>query len=96
MKAMLYADRMDQAVSVLDEVRIVEYGSNNHLSGSQLRLYFRTRALNATKTMVELHRDQKMTVKLEDGRTGSALLSHSSMDSEGNAVGVLRMLGALS
>jgi hypothetical protein len=45
---------------------------------------------------VELHRDQKMTVKLEDGRTGSALLAHSSIDSEGNAVGVLRMLDALT
>ncbi|HRJ40684.1 MAG: hypothetical protein KJZ86_18795 [Caldilineaceae bacterium] len=95
MKAMLYTDRMDQAVSVLDDVRIVEFGSTNHAQDSQVRLYFKTKALNATKTMVELHRDQKMTIKLEDGRTGSALLSHSSLDSEGNAVGVLRMLGAL-
>ena len=46
--------------------------------------------------MVEMHRDQKMTVKLEDGRTGSVLLAHSSIDSEGQAVGVLRLLGALS
>jgi len=96
MKAMLYADKMEQAVSVLDEVRIVEYGSANHGESGQMRLYFKTKALNATKTMVELHRDMKMTVKLEDGRTGSALLSHSSMDSEGHAVGVLRILGALS
>ena len=96
MKAMLYADKIDQAVSVLDDVRIVAYGSTNHPENSQVRLFFKTKALNATKTMVELHRDQKMTVKLEDGRTGSVLLAHSSMDNEGNAVGVLRMLGALS
>ena len=96
MKAMLYADKMDQAVSVLDDVRIVEYGSSNHPENSQVRLFFKTKALNATKTMVELHRDQKMTVKLEDGRTANALLAHSSMDSEGNAVGVLRLLGALN
>ena len=93
---MLYDSRMDQAVSVLDDVRIVEFGSSNHPESSQMRIYFKTKALNATKTMVELHRDQKMTVKLEDGRTASALLAHSSMDSEGNAVGVLRLLGALS
>lgn len=96
MKAMLYTDKMDQAVSVLDDVRIVEYNSTNHSENSQTRLFFKTRALNASKTMVELHRDQKMTIKLEDGRTGSTLLAHSSMDSEGNAVGVLRLLGALN
>ena len=87
---------MDQAVSILDDVRIVEYGSSNHPENSQKRIFFKTKALNATKTMVELHRDQKMTVKLEDGRTASALLAHSSMDSEGQAVGVLRLLGPLS
>ncbi|MBX3053756.1 MAG: hypothetical protein KF753_19915 [Caldilineaceae bacterium] len=87
---------MDQAVSVLDDVRIVKYGTTNHSDDSQMRIFFKTKALNATKTMVELHRDQKMTVKLEDGRTGSVLLAHSSLDSEGNAVGVLRMLGDLS
>lgn len=96
MKAMLYAEKMDKPVSILDDVRIVEYGSTNHAENSQTRLFFKTKALNATKTMVELHRDRKMTVKLEDGRTGSALLAHSSMDSEGNAVGVLRLLGSLS
>lgn len=96
MKAMLYVSRVEQAVSVLDDVRIVEYGSTNHADDSQVRLFFKTKALNATKMMVEMHRDQKMTVKLEDGRTGSVLLAHSSIDSEGQAVGVLRMLGALS
>ena len=96
MKAMLYVSQVEQAVSVLDDVRIVEYSSTNHADDSQGRLFFKTKALNATKMMVEMHRDQKMTVKLEDGRTGSVLLAHSSIDSEGNAVGVLRMLGALS
>jgi len=96
MKAMLYAAKMDQAVSVLDDVRIVEYASTNHADSSQVRIFFKTKALNATKTMVELHRDQKMTVKLEDGRTASALLAHSSLDNEGHAVGVLRVLGALN
>ena len=46
--------------------------------------------------MVEMHRDSKMTLKLEDGRTCSVLLQHASMDSTGNAVGVLRVLDGLS
>lgn len=96
MKAMLYGSRMDQAVSVLDDVRLVEFGSPNHGEAGRMRLYFRTKSLNATKTMVELHRDQRMTVKLEDGRTAGALLAHSSLDNEGNAVGVLRLLTELS
>jgi len=96
MKAKLYVDRVDEEVSILDDVRIVEYGSKNHAENSQVRLFFKTRALNTTKTMIELHRDHKMVVKLEDGRTGNALLAHSSMDSEGHAVGVLRLLDELS
>jgi hypothetical protein len=46
--------------------------------------------------MVEMERDSKMTLKLEDGRTCNVLLQHSSLDSKGNAVGVLRVLGDFS
>lgn len=93
MKAMLYFDQMDEAVAVLDEVRIVEFGSENHPEGERVRIYYKTDNLNATKTMVELHRDRKVTVKLEDGRSASALMTHASLDARGQFVGVLRVLG---
>ena len=96
MKAMLYFERMEQPVSVLDDVKVVEYHSTNHNNVSHVRIFYTTKALNATKTMTELHRDRRLTVKLEDGRSGKALLQHSSIDLEGNAVGVLRVLGNLA
>lgn len=96
MKAMLYLERMDEPVAVLDHVKIVEFGSDNHPEGEQVRIYYNTLTLNATKTMVELHRDRKITVKLEDGRTASALMTHSSLDAKGHSVGVLRVLGSLA
>ncbi|RME62449.1 MAG: hypothetical protein D6790_06265 [Caldilineae bacterium] len=96
MKAELYLEKMDQPVSVLEEVQVLEYASDNHDDITRTRIFYRTKSLNAGKTMVELHRDRKMTVRLEDGRTGHVLLAHSSMDSEGKAVGVLRVLGSLS
>ena len=37
-----------------------------------------------------------MVVKIEDGRTGSVLLQHASLDMAGNFVGVLRVLGELT
>lgn len=96
MKAMLYLDQTNEPVSVLDSVEIIEYSSDNYPEGSRLRIYYSTPALNATKTMLELHRDRKLTVRLEDGRTAPALLTHSSLDAKGNSVGVLRVLGSLS
>ncbi|MCB0114363.1 MAG: hypothetical protein R2873_18810 [Caldilineaceae bacterium] len=96
MKAMLYFDHTDQPVSVLDDVKVVEFQSTNHGDASHVRIFYTTKALNATKTMTELHRDRRLTVKLDDGRSGNALLQHSSIDLQGNAVGVLRVLGSLS
>ena len=46
--------------------------------------------------MVELHRDRKMTIKLEDGRSGPALITHASLDAKGQFVGVLRVLAPLA
>lgn len=96
MKAMLYNDKMENPVSILDEVKLVDMDSDNHAEAGQVRLFFKTSALNATRQMVELYRDRALTVKLEDGRSGTVLLGHSSLDQEGNAVGVLRLLGRLS
>lgn len=93
MKAMLFLDRTDQPVSVLDDVKIVEYSSTNHAGHSHTRVFYKTKNLNATKTMIELHRDRPVVLKLEDGRTAKAFLQHSSIDMEGNSVGVLRVLG---
>ena len=96
MKATLYLDPMAEPVAVLDEVKIVEFGSDNHPEDQRIRIYYDTSNLNATKTMVELHRDRKMTVKLEDGRSAPALITHASLDAKGRFVGVLRVLGPLA
>ena len=96
MKAMLYLDQMVEPVAVLDDVKIVEFGSDNHPEGDRTRIYYHTNNLNATKTMVELHRDRKMTVRLEDGRSAPALITHASLDAKGQFVGVLRVLGPLA
>ncbi|MCY4081721.1 MAG: hypothetical protein OXF54_15870 [Caldilineaceae bacterium] len=96
MKAMLYLDQVVEPVAVLDDVKIVEFGSDNHPEGHRTRIYYHTSNLNAGKTMVELHRDRKMTVKLEDGRSASALITHASLDASGRFVGVLRVLGPLA
>ena len=96
MKAMLYLDQMVEPVAVLDDVKVVEFGSDNHQEGDRVRIYYNTKNLNATKTMVELHRDRKMTVKLEDGRSAPALITHASLDAKGRFVGVLRVLGPLA
>ncbi len=96
MKAMLYMNQASQPVSILDEVKVVEYKSQNHADHSNYRIFYKTYALNATKTMVDLHRDRRLVIKLDDGRSGDTLLQHSSIDTDGNAVGVLRVLGDLA
>lgn len=96
MKAMLFLDQMVEPVAVLDDVKVVEFGSDNHPESDRVRIYYHTNNLNATKTMVELHRDRKMTVKLEDGRSAPALITHASLDAKGQFVGVLRVLGPLA
>jgi hypothetical protein len=94
MKAMLFLDNKEAPVAVLDEVTVV--GMNDNHKSSPVRIAYKSYKLNAGKTMIELHRDEKMVLKLEDGRNGSVLLQHSSLDMEGNAVGVLRVLGDLT
>ena len=96
MKAMLYLDQVVEPVAVLDDVKIVEFGSDNHPEDQRVRIYYDTSNLNASKTMVELHRDRKMTVRLEDGRSAPALITHASLDAKGRFVGVLRVLGPLA
>lgn len=93
MKAMLYMPNKQEPVAVFDEVQIVKMNDNH--AAFPYRITYNTAKLNAGKTMVELHRDVKMTLKLEDGRTCHVLLQHSSMDSKGRAVGVLRVLDGL-
>lgn len=93
MKAMLYMHDKKDPVAVLDEVAIVKMNDNH--SQSLYRISFSTTKLNAGRTMIELHRDEKMLLRLEDGREASVLLQHSSLDTKGKAVGVLRVLGSL-
>jgi hypothetical protein len=94
MKAMLFLHDTEKPVAVLDEVALVAM-NDNHKS-SPLRITYKSHKLNAGGTMIELHRDDKLQLKLEDGRSGSVVLQHNSLDMEGNAVGVLRVLGELS
>ena len=93
MKAMLYLKNKEEPVAVLDEVNLITFNDNH--KADPVRISYKSRKLNAGKTMIELLRHEKMEVKLEDGRHGSVLLQHSSLDMEGNAVGVLRVLGDL-
>jgi hypothetical protein len=94
MKAMLYLPNKTEPVAVFDEVNIVKFNDNHR--AAPLRITYKAARLNAGKTMVELHRDAKMVLKLEDGRTCQVLLQHNSMDSQGRAVGVLRVLDGLA
>ena len=92
MKAELYMQGKNEPVALFDEVKVVELNDNHQLS--PYRIFYRTPQLNATKVMVELYRYDKLLLKLADGRQCNVLLQHSSMDvKNGNAVGVLRVLG---
>lgn len=93
MKATLHMPKIKDPVAVFDSVQLVTMNDNH--KAQPHRVFFKSTRLNAGRTMVELHRDEKMSLKLEDGRTLSVLLQHSSLDSKGNAVGVLRVLGGL-
>ncbi len=93
MKAVLYMTDNEDPVAVFDNVNVVKMNDNHP---APYRIAYSSTKINAGKTMVEMHRDNKMTLKLEDGRTCSVLLQHASMDSQGNAVGVLRVLEGLS
>ena len=93
MKAMLYLQNKENPAAVLDEVTLITLNDNH--KADPVRISYKSQKLNAGKTMIELHRHEKMLVKLEDGRHGSVMLQHSSLDMEGNAVGVLRVVGEL-
>ena len=93
MKAMLFLEDGDKPVAVLDEVSVVTYNDNH--KAAPVRIAYKSRKFNAGKAMVELRRDERFALKLEDGRHGDVVLQHASLDMEGNAVGVLRVVGEL-
>ncbi len=93
MKALLYMQDEKDPVATLD-VNIITMNDNH--AAAPHRINYKSQGLNAGKTMLELHRDEKMTLKMDDGRSCSVLLQHTSMDMEGNAVGVLRVLAGLN
>lgn len=93
MKATLYLTGENIPVAEFDEVKLIEMNDNHQ--AAPYRITYKAESLNSGKTMLELQRDEKMTIKLDDGRSGEVLLQHSSMDMDGNAVGVLRVLGEL-
>ncbi len=94
MKAMLYLPHKQEPVAIFEEVSIVKFKDNHPTS--MYRITYKSPRLNAGKTMVEMERDSKMLLKLDDGRVCNVLLQHSSIDSKGNAVGVLRVLDGLT
>lgn len=94
MKAMLFLADDEKPVAILDEVSVVAYNDNH--KAAPVRITYKSRKFNAGKTMAELHRDERLAVRLDDGRQGTVVLQHSSLDMEGNAVGVLRVLGDLT
>ena len=73
MKAMLYLKDNENPVAVLDEVQVVQLDDNHKVSPA--RITYKSKKMNAWKTMIELHRDEKMAVTLEDGRHGSVIWS---------------------
>lgn len=94
MKATLYMQNKKDPVAVLDDVKVVQMNDNH--GQSPYRIAFSASRLNASRTMIEIHRDEKMLLRFDDGREANVLLQHSSLDSKGNAVGVLRVLGAMA
>jgi hypothetical protein len=90
MKAMLYMANREEPVAIFDEVTLVEMNDNH--KESPTRILYKSSKLNASKVMIELWRDNKLQLKLEDGRSGGVVLQHNSMDMQGNAVGVLRVV----
>ena len=93
MQAKLFMTGKEAPVAVLDEVQVMEYNDNQ--KEAPLRIYYKSKSLNAGKTMLELHRDEQMMLRLEDGRSADVLLQHNSMDAAGNAVGIFRVLGSI-
>jgi len=89
MNAMLFMPNRDEPVAVLDDAKVIEYNDNH--KAAPVRVYYRTRRLNAGRTMLELHRDERLHLHLQDGRKATVLLQHNSLDMEGNFVGVLRI-----
>lgn len=94
MKAMLYLADKDEPAAVLDEVKLIQMNDNHKVS--PLRVSFKTGKFNIGKTMTEMHRHAKMRLRLEDGRSAEVLLQHSSLDMQGNTIGVLRVLGDIA
>lgn len=93
MKAMLYIENKKDPVAVLDDVKVIKMNDNH--AKSPYRISFSTARLNAGPTMLELHRNEKMTLRMDDGREANVLLQHTSLDMKGNAVGVLHVLGSM-
>lgn len=89
MNAMLYLPNRNEPVAVLDDVKVIEFDDNH--KAAPTRVYYSTRSLNAGRTMLELHRDERLRLELQDGRKATVLLQHNSLDVQGNYVGVLRI-----
>ena len=94
MKGMLYLLGRAEPAAILDDVKVLAFNDNHTVA--PVRIYYSTRNLNMGKAMLELVRDDRLQIKLDDGRSGNVLLQHQSMDADGKSVGLLCVLGRLS
>lgn len=94
MKAMLYLQNKEEPVAVLDDVKVVEFNDNH--TAAPIRVFYKSSKLNSGKTMLEMHRDERLLLRMDDGRSANVVFQHSSMDSVGNMVGVLRVVGPVN
>ncbi len=88
MKGILFLD--DQPVAQLDETRTTVFKTYDV---DPIRVSYSTKKLNTGKTLTEMQRTRTLVLKMEDGRQADVVLQHSSLDMEGNLVGVLRVVG---
>jgi len=88
MKGILFLD--NEAVAQLDETRTTVFKTYDV---DPIRVSYRTKKLNTGKALIEMQRTRTLVLKLEDGRDADVVCQHSSMDMEGNLVGVLRVVG---
>ncbi len=88
MKGTLFLD--NQPVAQLDETRVTVFKTYDV---DPIRVSYSTRKLNTGKALTEMQRTRTLVLKLEDGREADVVFQHSSLDMEGNPVGVLRVVG---
>ncbi len=74
----------------LDEVKVTVFKTYEI---DPIRVSYTSKALGIGKTFPELQRTKAMVLELDNGSQASVIFQHSSLDAQGQQVGVLRVLG---